>query len=268
MAKPNQTKEVATVKTSGALALPEDFDQSFLDMLPEVDAQDFKIPSIQIVQPTSKLPGNQGDLIDSNTKQKLCGAGEKLSLVPLWFFKTYQVFIHDAKGGRKWIRTETAGPANAHYRTERELPMPNGEKEVRQEITNIFCLLEKDLSSDMPQIYVFRFKGKSSPEAKKLLTFWTMTKGAKKIPYSFLFEVTPELVTDDKGKYVVAKVSNKIIDKNYAQISGDQLRVAHDAVKMIVANQQAMTAKTVATTDEDESIEALAKSFAPDTLNV
>lgn len=258
-----------TVKESAPVA-ELDLDQSFFDSLPDVAPEDFKLPAIQIVQPTSNLPGNPGDLIDSNSKMALTTKNEPLALVPLWFFKSYQAFLHTPDGKRKWLRTENESPSNAHYRTEREVSLGDGSKEVRQEVTNIFCLLEKDLDSDMPSIYIFRFKGKSAPEGKKILSWWQQCKGARVIPFSFVFTATPELIADEKGKYVVVKVANKVENGARMQISGEKLRVAHDAVKMIISQQSVMTAKAVAQTDDEETIDVTAKpkNYAPGALNV
>lgn len=223
--------------------------QDMCQDLPSADASDYRIPNLVIVQPTSKLAANAGEIVDLNTKQVVAQTGKPLNFVPLWFFKSWEIFHEDKQNNREYQGKEIFGPKNALWKWEE--PMADGGKIRRYLNTNVFMILEKDLEAPMPQLYLFRFKGKSTNEGKKLLTFWTNAKNYKQIPFSYVFSVTPSLVTDQKGKYFVATLANVMDGDKYRTISGEALKVAAGWVKMIQTNLAAMTSAQLTVDDED-----------------
>jgi hypothetical protein len=219
-----------------------------LDDLPSADASDYRIPNLCIVQPTSKLQNAAGEIVDLNTKHAVGAAGKALNFVPLWFFKTWEIYHVDKQNNREYIGKELFGPKNAMWKWEEEAKDFTIKRHLN---TNVFMILEKDLDSPMPQLYMFKFRGKSSVEGKKLLTFWTNAKNYKQIPFSYVFSITPQLITDQKGKYYVASVANVMDGDKYRMIKGPQLAVATGWVDMIKTNLAAMTSAQLAVTDED-----------------
>jgi hypothetical protein len=121
--------------------------------------------------------------------------------------------------------------------------------------TNVFMILEKDLTSPMPQLYMFRFRGKSTNEGKKLLTFWTNAKNYKQIPFSYVFSITPVMVTDQKGKYFVAALANVMDGDKYRTISGESLKIAAGWVEMISKNLAQMTSAQLTVDDVEVDAE-------------
>lgn len=251
-------KEIA-IKEETALALPQ-MDDAILAQLPQAEASDFKIPNLTLVQPTSKIEGNAGDIIDSSTKLKVCSINEKLVFVPLFFFKDFAIYEDTPE--RKYLRSEPKTVANSHYATKdgRKGSEKNQDgKDVkvdRIERLNLYVILEKDLSEAIPQIYQYRFKGSSAAEAKKLLNFWTMAAHQRQYPYSFLWSVRPKLVTDQKGKYVVSEVAPEIEGDKRRQVNLEQFKVVDQWVKIILSNKDAITKKSAQVSDETETVVA------------
>ena len=249
------------VKESAELEITADM----LEDLPSADASDYRIPNLCVVQPTSKLQANPGEIVDLNTKQVMSTASQSLNFVPLWFWKSWEIFHVDKQNNREYRGKELFSPANALWKWEEEVATGIIKRHLN---TNVFMILEKDLESPMPQLYMFKFRGKSSNEGKKLLTFWTNAKNYKQIPYSYVFSITPSMVTDQKGKYFVATIANVMNADKYRQISGKALKVAHGWVGMIKTNLSAMTSANL--TAEDPEIETdnapmPTQPMAPDT---
>lgn len=224
------------------------YSQEFFDDLPSADASDYRIPNLVICQPTSKLTAAAGEVVDLNTKQVVCGAGKPLNFVPLWFFKTWEIFHEDKGGNREYQGKELVTPKNALWKWEEQA----GDVTIRRTMNiNVFMILEKDLGSSMPQLYMFKFRGKSSVEGKKLVTFWTNAKNYRQLPFSYVFSITPTLVTDQKGKYYVASLANVLDDGKYRQIGGSELKVAHGWVEMIKTNLANMTSAQLKVDDHE-----------------
>lgn len=228
-----------------------DFDMDLLGELPKADANDYKIPALVLIQPTSKVQGNAGEIIDGGSGMVLTSVNKKMEFVPLWSWKTWKKTFVSDKGDRKSLPAEQFSSSNAHYRAEREVPVEGG-IERREECTNIFLMLTKDLGGTMPMLYVMRFKGMAQPEAKKLLTFSTNAINFKQLPFSYVYSITPHLVTNDKGKFYVPVVQNEIDGSNFKQISGKDLQIVADWVKVIIRNKNAMTGQVEAKLDEVE----------------
>jgi len=238
--------------------------QEFFDDLPSADSSDYKTPNIVIVQPTSKLAANAGEMVDLNTKQVLAKNGGSLNFVPLWFFKSWEIFTEDKQGNREYVGKEVFGPRNAMWKWEEE----TATGKIRRYLnTNVYMVLEKDLESPMPQLYMFRFRGKSTNEGKKLLTFWTNAKNYKQLPFSYVFAITPQMVTDQKGKYFIATLANVMDGEKYRQITGDALKVAHGWVTMIKTNLAAMTSASLTVEDTDDG-ETVVAAPMPDKVDV
>lgn len=238
------SKQIQKKETTAIAEL--EVSQEMFDALPSADASDYRTPNIVIVQPTSKLAATAGEMVDLNTKQVLAGVGKALNFVPLWFFKSWEIFNEDKAGNREYVGKEVFGPRNAMWKWEEETPTGKTRRYLN---TNVYMVLEKDLSTPMPQLYMFRFRGKSTNEGKKLLTFWTNAKNYKQIPYSYVFSISPTMVTDQKGKYFVATLANVMDADKYRQIAGEALKIAHGWVTMIQANLAAMTSASLTVED-------------------
>jgi len=259
MSKQIQKKETTALVTNEEYA-------GMLADLPSADASDYRIPNLVVVQPTSKLAANPGEVVDLNTKQVVGTAGKPLNFVPLWFWKSWEIFSEDKQNNREYMGKEIFSPKNAMWKWE-ELHA-DGSRTRRYLNTNVFMILEKDLDSPMPQLYMFRFRGKSTNEGKKLLTFWTNAKNYKQIPFSYLFSITPTMVTDQKGKYFVSTLANVMEGDKYKTISGEALKIAAGWVDMIAKNLAQMTSAQLTVDDpEIEDVSSVPMAAAPSSEN-
>jgi hypothetical protein len=180
-------------------------------------------------------------------------ANKPFDFVPVWFYKSWESYLITPQNERIYKGKEPFSPKNAARKWEE--PVEGG---ILKHILNlnVFMILEKDLSSPMPQLYLFRFRGKSTNEGKKLITFWTNAKNYGQEPYSYVFSITPTLVTDQKGKYYIANLSNAMTDGKYRQISGEPLNTVKGWIEMIKRNIDAMTNAQLAVEVEDDEISA------------
>jgi hypothetical protein len=243
-----EAKELTT-KTANALAmLPEDD----FSAMPTAEANDYKIPVLTVIQPTSTLEGTPGDVLDSNTKQKLFGVGDTVNFVPLWFYKDFAVYEW-ANGQRgKYKRREARSATNIRFEAydSRIQKDPDGSEVVYMARTCFFVLLEKDLDQPMPQIYLLRYKGAMLGEGKNAIMCWDRAIKTKIRPYSMVMSVTPKMNKNDKGKFIVLHTAN-VVEKNQAkQIAGDQLVNAYNWHKLIQMNQESMATKAGEDLDE------------------
>lgn len=240
--------DIVPKSITNALALPED---DFASM-PQAEASDYKIPVLTVIQPTSKLEGTPGDVLDSNTKQKIFGKDESINFVPLWFYKDFAVYEHSNGQRGKYVRREARTSINIPFeKYDNRIQLDPGGKEVIYMLrTCFFVILEKDLLSAMPQIYLLRYKGVSIAEGKNLIMCWDKAMRTKARPYSFVSSVTPKMETNEKGKFIVLRTSNVIENNTVKQVEGDALVAAYNWHRMIAQNQESMAAKAGEDLDE------------------
>lgn len=251
-------------KETGEIMDVNAYAAGLLDELPSADATDYRIPNLVIVQPTSKLAANAGEVVDLNTKKVIAASGKSINFVPLWFYKTWEIFHVDKQNNREFQGKEIFTPRNAMWKWEEQ----QGDITIKRHLnTNVFMILEQDLLSPMPQLYMFRFRGKSTAEGKKLLTFWTNAKNYKQIPFSYVFTITPTMVTDQKGKYYVATLANAMEGDKYKTIGGDALKVAAGWVDMIKTNIAQLTSATMAEDVEVDETPSAPIAKGPTTEN-
>lgn len=247
-------KKEVSVKAKAEVA-EIDFDMSMLSDMPTAGAEDYKIPALILIQPTSKVPGNAGEIVDGGSGIVLTSVNKKLEFVPLWFWKTWKRTLYFGKDERRNLPSVQYGPENAHWRHEKRVAVDGGE-ELREECMNWFLMLTKDLSGGMPLLYSMRFKGWAQPEARKLATFYTNSIGFKQLPFSYVYSMTPTMQTNDKGKFYVPVINNEVTGPNeYKRIEGADLQVVANWVKIIQANKAAMTGQAESKLDAEASTE-------------
>ncbi len=224
--------------------------EGYFDELPSADASDYRFPHLVVVQPTSKLEATAGEIVDLNTKQVLGSDKAPLNFVPLWFFKTWEIY-HEKGDDREFIAKEVFTPKNAMWKWEEKVNEgTKDEYRIRRYLNiNVFMVLEKDLSSPMPQIVVYKFKGTSANEGKKLLTFWTNARNYKQLPFKYVWSLTPKVTMGDQGKYYVMQAAAVMAGDQHKQIEGDALNTAFGLVELIKKNAEAMTSAQLAVDD-------------------
>jgi hypothetical protein len=244
-----QTKDIVVKENTAALmVLPEDD----FSAMPQAEASDYKIPVLTVIQPTSQLEGTPGDVVDSNTKQKLFGANDVINFIPLWFYKDFAVYeaIGDQRG--KYLRREDRTPKNIPFEKfdARVQTDPGGQKVMYMVRTCFFVILEKDLSQPMPQIYLLRYKGASLGEGKNAIMCWDRAVRTKIRPYSMVMSVTPKMEKNEKGKYIVLRTANVLENNQAKQLQGSDLQSAYNWHKVIMENREAMADRAGEDVDE------------------
>ncbi len=210
-------------------------DQSLLDDLGSAEANDFEFARLTLVQPTSKIQGNAGEVIDSTTNEPVIKANEKLKIIPIWFFKSFSVTNPTTK---KWLRNETKVPANAHRGLyENRLDEDGNEWTER---VNLYVILEKDLNDPIPTVYRMLIKRSSFKEVRKFLMDWEIQKKTKQYPFSFIWAIKPKLETNDKGKYFVLEFTKEMEAGARKRVTPDQLMAVEYWVRTLVTNKDAI----------------------------
>jgi hypothetical protein len=208
--------------------------EGLLDSLSSAEAGDFEFAKLTVVQPTSKIPGQPGDIIDSNTNEKVIGIGESLSFVPLWFFKSFSVSTIKP---RKWKRNETKVPANATRSLfDNRESEEDGDKVRWTERVNMYIVLSKDLDEALPTVYRLLFKPSSFKEIKKLLMDWEIKKKTGQYPFVFAWKITPVLEENEEGKYVVLQVTKDVQGGVQGQVKPEQFEGVKYWVETLVKN--------------------------------
>jgi hypothetical protein len=242
-----QTKEVAVQKPNAPMIYGE-MDSSLLDMLPQAESNDIEIPRLTMVQPTSKLEGNPGDVIDSTTNTKVISAGEKLKFVAIWFFKDYAISEVDDKGReKKWLRNEPKSDANAMYSLmDNRFGEENGVSVTRKERLNLFVVRESDLAGDdLPRVYRIVLKPSSFKEAKKFLTEWDIQRRSRLVPFSYFWSVTPKVISNDKGKFAIYEFAKEMQDGKQRQVTQEQFQAVQFWVKTLSQNKETVMRQEV-----------------------
>lgn len=238
------TKDVATTEPKNNLpASMADLDFS---EMPAAEASDFKIPVLTIIQPTSQLDGTVGDVVDSNTKQKIFGENDTFKFVPLWFYKDFAVYEWNNGQRGKYLRREARGPHNMAFEKFDNRIQKDAEtgRDVIYMLRNCFFVIaESELNSPFPQIFLLRYKGAGISESKNLIMTWERCRQLKIPPFSMVMQVVPKMEKNDKGKYIVLR-TNAVNENNKAkQVEGKQLETAYQWYKMIASNQESYTSK-------------------------
>lgn len=234
-------------------ALPETHvdDDDFMGFLPRAETSDFEIARLTLIQPTSKVEGTTGDIIDSSTGQKVSGLNEKLVFVPVWFFKDFSVTEVDSN---KFRRNEPKTPDNAHFAffDNRVSTDPDGVSVKRNERLNLFVVQESTLNEDLPRVYKILIKPSSFKEAKKFLSEWDIQIRSRIAPFQFLWSVTPKQITNEKGKFAIYEFAKVLDGKVQKRVTAEQLEKVKFWVKTLSKNQEAVQ-KSSGGPDEDEA---------------
>lgn len=245
-------------KDAGQLTNYGEVDQSLLNDLSSAEATDFEFARLTVIQPTSKIKGTFGDIIESNSNEAICKMGQKLSFVPLWFFKSYAVY--ETKP-RKWLRNETKAASNAHRSLFDNRETTENNKPVKwEERINLYLILGKDLNEMIPTVYRLLVKPSSFKEVKKLLMDWEIKKKCGQYPFTYMWAMTPVEAQNDQGKFATLQTTMEKVEGKQAQITSDQFKGVQYWVKTLVANRdQIMKVESkLSETDDTEVKDSIA----------
>lgn len=257
---------------------------------PKVEASDILIPRIFLQQPMSDLVSESkakpGDLVRSTTKTVIATNGKPLEILPLTFFKTWEIRNRRMDEQRfGFVRIEPYSVDNCN--------LPNEWQEEnmvwRRYITlNVYCLLVDDIKKDEEAFakamesgdidtddsllpVLISFKSTSYPAGKVLTSYFGKLddfseRTGNVFPYYYnTFKLGSEFVKKDENKYYVYTVTKdrKCSENESASCLRWSNLVATSASKIKVddvedqeAPQQAKTAEVV-----HENVSAAEREF-------
>lgn len=240
-------KELSTVESK----VPANFDEheDIFEFLPRAETTDFDIPRLTLIQPTSKIEGSPGDVIDSVNGTKICGLNQKLVFAPVWFLKDFAVTEVDSK---KFRRNEPKSMNNAHFAAfnNRIATDSDGVSVERKERLNIFLIQDSSLIEELPRVYRMILKPSSFKEAKKFLSEWDIQIRTRQNPTQFLWSVTPKQITNEKGKFVILEFAKEVKDGKQLRVSAEQGQKINFWVKTLMKNQDQVLKSSI---DDEES---------------
>lgn len=254
------SKEKQIVKKEAAPAtIYGEVDKSLLNQLSSAEATDFEFARLTVIQPTSKIKGSWGDVIDSNSNEPIAKMNEKVAFVPLWFFKSYA--IYETKP-RKWKRNETKTATNATRSVFENREDKEENKPVKwEERINLYLILKKDLNEMIPTVYRLLIKPSSFKEAKKLLMDWEIKKRTGQYPFTSVWNFATTAEENDQGKFAVLQVTKEMTDGKQSQVTAEQFEGVQYWVKTLVENQASIMKVEAKLEEETEAVVADAVSY-------
>lgn len=255
-----KAKEIQVKQASAPVAFEMDADLQAL--LPRAESSDFDIPRLTLVQPTSKIEGSPGDVIDSTTNAKVIGLNQKLTFIPIWFFKDFSITEVESK---KWRRNEPKSGDNAHYSLfdNRQGQDQDGVLVERKERLNLFIIQESSLGEELPRVYRLVIKPSSFKEAKKFLSEWDIQIRSRLAPFSFVWSITPKQITNEKGKFCIYEFAKEMADGKQRQVTPDQFQSVKFWVKTLAQNKDTVMKQEV----RDDEVEGHELSHEAGKLN-
>lgn len=164
---------MAKTEKAGAVAVttkgPTDLAKygGLMDETP-VDAKDFLIPKLLLMQSTSQAVKDEkaraGEIRGSIDMNKLAEKEGSLEIIP---FSVYKTWVTLKKKGNEFVGQVPYTPQNALRPREEIL---NGEELVHYETLNYYCLLPTEIASGMFLPYVVSFRSTSYMAGKTLET--------------------------------------------------------------------------------------------------
>lgn len=265
-----QEKAVA-IKPEVLPAVVFQMDEELQALLPRAEQSDIEIPRLTVIQPTStQLEGNPGDLIDSNTKEKVVTKDQKLAFVPVWFFKDYAISEVDDKGrAAKWLRNEPKTAENAAYSLfDNKYGEEDGKKIGRFERLNLFVMREDQMGGDdLPRVYRIVLKPSSFKEAKKLLTEWDIQIRSRLIPFTYMWSLTTKMISNEKGKFAIFEFAKEMSNGRQRQVTEDQFAQVQFWVKTLASNKEKVMAEDASDDIETEVAPVVTETFEAGKLN-
>ena len=228
-----QKQEVAVTQdelTSRAIAVAKDsLERSKALEELGVDQKDLVIPSVQVMQNTSELVGNEkaklGDIVNMQTEEVLGGGDKRVSVLPLKLFKTLRVY--SVKDGFKFHHEEPLTPASE------KLPFEGSEADgtlvKRYPTINAFVLVKQDLDKGEGFPCLMRFKSTGMNAGKAIATHLYKQVFFKKRPYANFIDLTTRKENKGTNIYSVPSAAKG------AEASASDLEAAEGWIAMLAA---------------------------------
>lgn len=216
MSKKEQTHAVATQTNdlhSKALTLQAEAQQRAKDLAElGVEAKDLVIPSVQVMQNTSGLVGDDkaklGEIVNMSTEEVLGGLGKPVKVLPLRLYKTLRVY--DVSAGYKFVREEPLTAENEKLSGEALEDIEGRSTPVKRYVTmNYFVLLKGDLEKGEGFPCLLRFKSTGMNAGRSLATHLYKQVFFNKKPYASFVELDTKKEKKETNTYAVPLIDSK-----------------------------------------------------------
>ena len=195
-----------------------------------VETSDLVIPSIQVMQNTSAMVGDEkaklGDIVNMQTEGVLGGAEKAVSILPLKLYKTLRTY--DVSSGFKFKREEPLTSRNDKLHGE---GVEDGQPVKHYQTFNFFVLLKTDLDKGEGFPCLLRFKSTGMNAGRTLATHLYKLVFFRKKPYSVFVELSTRKEKKDTNVFAVPVVSTK----DAKQASESDLANAESWLAMLAA---------------------------------
>jgi hypothetical protein len=201
-----------------------------------INVQDLVIPRVLLMQNTSEYVGESkakmGDLINSQTLEKIGGLDKPVGIVPLRFFKTIRVY--DCSGKQpKFLRVEDWTAEGERLPWEGQDLNREGKKvPVRRYLTfNFYALLTEDLDRGEAFPIVISFRSTSLQAGKALATQIFKMSAMGRQPYTQSVKLGAAKKKADTNTWAVLEI---LSGKDHSQtLSEKQIAEARKWTDMI-----------------------------------
>jgi hypothetical protein len=213
-----------------------------------IEAKDIRIPRALLMQAMSELVGQRkavaGDIVDSNTFEKLGDEQTPLIVVPITTFKTWT--LESLKNGKfEWETSEAYTLQNSTRKKEgfKFVCRDGQEREGKAiEVINLLCFLEKDLGKASALPYVIAFRMTSFQCGQQILTERNSAR-SENLPFSaYKLKLSPLYTKNDKGQFYKFAMTGKsknekfvenaaVLKKWHETFSAGALKVAEESVE-------------------------------------
>jgi hypothetical protein len=196
-----------------------------------VEATDLVIPSIQIMQNTSALVGDEkaklGDIMNMQTEERLGGFDKAALVLPLKLFKTLRTY-DVTNNGFKFLHESPLTNQNDKLQGE---GLEDGVPVKRFQTFNFFVLLKKDLEDGEGFPCLLRFKSTGMNAGRTLATHLYKQVFFRKKPYSSFVSLGVKKEKKDTNTYGVPVITTK----DAPQATAAELEAAESWLAMLAA---------------------------------
>lgn len=187
-----------------------------------VEASDLVIPSVQLMQGTSSLVGDDkaklGDIVNMQTEEVLGSPDKPIKILPLKMYKTLRTY-DVTNNGFKFMHEEPLTPANDKMDGEGQ---ENGIPVKRYHTMNFFVLLKSDLEKNEAFPCLVRFRSTGMNAGRALATHLYKRVHLRQLPYSQFVELSCRKEKKDTATYAVFSIGKP------ENASAEDIKVAQD----------------------------------------
>lgn len=236
-------KEVALKKESieqTALAIQAEAKERALALQElGVETKDLVIASIQVMQGTSALVGDEkakvGEIVNMQTEEILGGVDKPIKILPLKMYKTLRIY-NVANSSFKFLREEPLTAKNDKLSNEamERIQTEDGEIEVpvkRYHSFNFFVLLKTDMDKGEGFPCLIRFRSTGMNAGRTLATYLYKLVFFRKKPYSTFISLLTKKEKKETAVYGVPVIDTK----NTLAATPEEIQAAEDWLAMLAA---------------------------------